>query len=560
MKQRILLLLIILLGAFFRFYGLNWDQYQHLHPDERFLTMVGNAMKLPQTFTQYLDPQLSTYNPTNIGYSYFTYGTLPLIINKTIAILYSNDTYDNFTLQGRFLSGLVDILVIFLIFKTVSLFEKKYTLSPAIKYWASSFYAVSVLPIQLSHFFAVDTFLNLFMFASFYFALNYAINNRFTHLVMSAFFFGLALTSKITALSLAPLLIFLFLQISRFKKKEIQHAIKLRFLFSLLIFLLISYLVVRLADPYIFKNSNFLDPSLNETFVTNLQSLKSFEGKNTWYPPAIQWISKTPVIFSLTNLVLFGVGIPYFICILIGVVYLTIKKRNIIFIIMLFWTVSFFIYQSMQFVKVMRYFIFLYPFFAIFAGFGFYKLNNTLKRYTYKWYPILLVLCVGAVLVWPLAFFSIYTKEQSRVTASEWIYRYLPDNSIVLTEYWDDSLPLWVRNTSKKTFQNIQLPVFDPDTEQKWQKMNNYLSQGDYLILSSNRGWGSIPTVPERYPKMKKFYEDLFGNKLPYRRIAEFTSYPSLAYLGIPFEFSDDFADENFTVFDHPKVMIFKKI
>jgi len=40
---------------------------------------------------------------------------------------------------------------------------------------AAFFYAMAVLPIQLSHFFATDTFLNLFMFASFYFALRFNI-------------------------------------------------------------------------------------------------------------------------------------------------------------------------------------------------------------------------------------------------------------------------------------------------------------------------------------------------------------------------------------------------
>jgi len=560
MRYKILLLLIILFGGFLRFYDINWDQNQHLHPDERFLTMVGNAMTTPQSLTEYFNPQVSTYNPTNVGYPFFVYGTLPLLINKIIAIIFSNDTYNNFTIQGRFLSGLADLLIIFFIYKTVVLFEKKYAISPIIKYCASFFYAVSVLPIQLSHFFAVDTFLNLFMFASFYFSLNYLLSNKLKYVIISGFFFGLALASKITALSLLPLLIFFLLQISNIRNIKIINVISVRFLFSFMIFIFISYFVVRLTSPYIFKNDNFFDFSIDKTFAANLQSLKSSEGKNTWYPPAIQWISKPPVIFSLTNLAFFGVGIPYFIFIIIGLIYIAVKVRNIVFMTMFIWVLAFFLYQSVQFVKVMRYFIFLYPFFAIFAAIGFYQFVNFLEKYVTKRYSLLSFICFCIILVWPLAFFSIYTKETSRITASKWIYQHLPDKSIILTEYWDDALPLVTGNINNKVFQNFQLPVFDPDTKEKWKKMNDFLSRGDYLILTSNRGWGSILTVPNKYPKMAEFYQNLFRNNLSYEKIAEFNSYPTLRYLRIPLEFPDDSADESFTVFDHPKVMVFRKI
>ena len=35
-----LIAVVMVVAAYLRFVGLNWDELQHLHPDERFLTMV----------------------------------------------------------------------------------------------------------------------------------------------------------------------------------------------------------------------------------------------------------------------------------------------------------------------------------------------------------------------------------------------------------------------------------------------------------------------------------------------------------------------------------------
>ena len=193
----LIITLIILLGLSLRFNNLNWDQGFHLQPDERFLTMTGNDIVMPKSLSEYLNPQISTLNPHNKGYDFFVYGILPVLLNKTIAIIFNNDNYFDFTTQGRLLSGLADALVIFLVYKTLILFEKKYNFDKSIKYWGAFFYSVMVLPIQLSHFFTVDTFLNLFVFSSFYFALKYSLFKDNKNIVYSSILFALALASKI---------------------------------------------------------------------------------------------------------------------------------------------------------------------------------------------------------------------------------------------------------------------------------------------------------------------------------------------------------------------------
>jgi len=216
-------------------------------------------------------------------------------------------------------------------------------------------------------------------------------------------------------------------------------------------------------------------------------------------------------------------------------------------------------YQSIQFAKTMRYLIFIYPFLSIFAAVGLsYVLNLFKKLSTFSSY-MLHATCYICILVWPLAFMSIYTMDHSRVTASKWMYRTIPQGSTILTEYWDDPLPLMVQDPRTRNYIGREVHIFDPDTKEKWQVINEQLNTADYYIMSSNRGWGSVPTTPERYPVASQFYKKMLEKKGNYTLIQEFSSYPSLRYLGIPLDFPDQWAEEAFTVYDHPQVLIFKK-
>ena len=569
MKKRYLSLLtlasILCIAAFFRFYDINWDSGFHLHPDERFLVMVGNAMKMPESPIQYLDPQTSPLNPTNIGYKFYVYGTFPVVLNKLLAIAFSTDTYQDFLIQGRLLSGFFDLLTILYIFKLLLLFKKHRNLPKEIVYLGPIFYAIAVMPIQLSHFFTVDTFLNCFLFASLYYVLTFYFEKNIWRLLAGSFFFALAVASKISAVFMLPLLLFILLlgetrnhSLATFIAKPLLQKphIKDRLLkaigsFALvtMVFLLATYLVLRLAEPYYFADANLLNPRPNPVFMENIASLKSFSTKDVWYPPSVQWINKLPVIFSIYNLAFFGVGLFYFLLIPIGTFFL-LKKHHTLEIVALFgWGILFFLYQSMQFSQTMRYFIVLYPFFAFAAAAGFYYTFYKLKRFA--------KICVFIlILSWPLCFISIYIKPMTRVEASHWISHNIPQGSYIFGELWDDALPLPLPDNH---YAIDLLPVFDPDTPEKWEKMNELLEKGDYYILSSNRAWGSMSTVPERYPQMTKFYKDLFAGKLAYKKIKEFSSYPSLTYLGIPITIPDTTSDESFTVYDHPQVMIFKR-
>ena len=128
---------------------------------------------------------------------------------------------------------------------------------------------------------------------------------------------------------------------------------------------------------------------------------------------------------------------------------------------------------------------------------------------------------------------------------------------MIAEEHWDDRLPLY----AGELYQYVELPLYElPDDEAKWQLVNARLSSADYIVMTSNRLYGSLPklancaTHQKCYPYAARYYQDLFASRLGFTKVAEFTSRQSL----FGFEINDDGADESFTVYDHPKVLIYK--
>jgi hypothetical protein len=469
-------------------------------------------------------------------------------------------------------------------------------LKPSIAYLAPAIYAISVLPIQLSHFFAVDTFLSFFAWGSVYFALRYSLGGRWPWVVASGIFLGLSLACKVTGIYVVPLLAYLLairalgvtdgnpvaawrnLWALRSSFKALERVLE-DFVFLALVMGVGAYLAARLGDPYYFRSANPLDPRLGSDILSNLQQLNAFNNPAAWYPPGVQWVHKPPVTFALVNLSVFGLGVPIFLTVVSGAYVVITKLSRTPLGVILVWALLLFLYQSTQYVKTMRYFVLLYPAMAILAAVGVVAIYDVIPRYSR---PLITV----ALLIWPLAFMAIYTRDLSRVTATKWMYAHIPSGSVILNEEWDDPLPLQGVDNQGKVYPgsvpapkqpalrallnkesyiqngqlNLSLPVFHQGTPAKWADITYLLKHANYLVLSSNRGWGSMPTQPERYGRMGSYYSGLLSGKFGYRLVADITSYPSLRYLGIPIDFPDQWAEEAFTVYDHPEVLIFKHV
>lgn len=562
-----LTLLVIVTGALARFYGVNWDQGHHLHPDERFLTMVTLEISIPSGLSQYLDTRESPANPNNVGFPFYVYGIYPVLLVKIVSQYFGMDTYLGITIVGRIISGLCDVLSIYVVYLlSMEAFRKK-TAALA----SSLCYSLYVLPIQLSHFYAVDTFVTLFLSATFLYCsklLNskLSISSGLMHFVFIGLFFGLAISAKISAALFLPVVLVVFILISVKDLKKIPVVA-----LGAVIFLISLLLTLKIFDPYLFMKND-----LNPEFIKNIQQLKSFDNPDSLFPPSVQWIKAVPIVFPFLNIFYWGLGPVMCIVMLLSLVF-CFKRifSNSVLGLMVFWIIFLFMYQSFQFAKAMRYFYPIYPFMAVVSGYFLVKWKSGLKKY-------FLYILGFLVLIWPISFLSIYSRPHSRVSASQWIIGNLSYDRNLSCEYWDDCLPLPVIPNQYEEYHTLQLDLFAPDTSTKWDKINMLLQDIDYLILSSNRLYGSIQSVPEKYPITSVFYTDLFSSKSNFKIIKEFASRPGLPIPGIkicivpPFlnyggssrsfqdcssggiTFVDDFADETFTVYDHPKVHIFE--
>ena len=168
------------------------------------------------------------------------------------------------------------------------------------------------------------------------------------------------------------------------------------------------------------------------------------------------------------------------------------------------------------------------------------------------------VALLGAVL-WTLAYVNgVYNTTHPWIKASEWMYANIPDGSTIMSEQWDDSLPydLPEPNSNRGRFRFIDWGPFEEDTAEKYQRMKDTLRAADYVALSSNRIYGAVDNLPQRYPMTNRYYQLLFDGQLGYERALEVVNSPNL--LGITID--DTGADESFTLYDHPRVLVFRKV
>src|SRR5689334_8337136 len=283
-----LLVIIVLCGFLLRFVGLNWDDYTHIHPDERFMTSIVSRIghedslieeakqRCPEakTWHEYFNTDCSIFNPDNINQGSYVYGTLPLYIvyasAKAAAALNLGSlqepekwtTYDYIHLVGRAISALADtltILVVYIIGRR--LFSAYRGLIGA------ALYAFAVLPIQLSHFWTVDAVAHLFFIVGLYAAVEISKTGRFSAYVLFGLSLGAALASRINLYPMVLLLpLAIFLQIFT-GESDGRRARLIESLFLSLAALSVAAISFRVFQPYAFVGPTINNWAINQNWL-----------------------------------------------------------------------------------------------------------------------------------------------------------------------------------------------------------------------------------------------------------------------------------------------------
>ncbi len=449
----VLLLFILVIGGILRFIGIDWGEFQYLHPDERFLIWVGtdifpigtpdSAIGTPpntvnnswrasypdaypdcKAWGGYFDASCSPLNPNNRGHSFYVYGTLPMFLTRyLVQYIYGHSGFNEMTIVGRVLSAVVDLISVILVYAI-----GKRVFSKPVGLLAAAFAAFTVLNIQQSHFFTMDTFFSFFTLLAVYFAARVSVFDRglpqnsregstsldeqpseatgsseepapevqgvaapesfssrlneilrHPYLWLSIAFgiaLGCAVASKLSAAPVAFVLPLAFGVAVLGKPRHERFHWSINALVYLAIAALVSILVFRIFQPYAFLGPGFFGVRPNPQWVANIKEQRLQAAGDIDFPPSLQW-ARRPVWFSAQNLAEYGFGLP--LAILAAISFLWAGWRMVRgdwkdHITLWLWGAFYFVWQSLQFNPTMRYQMPTYPILAIYAAWGLVEL------------------------------------------------------------------------------------------------------------------------------------------------------------------------------------------
>jgi YYY domain-containing protein len=426
----------------------------------------------------YFDTSCSPLNPNNRGHGFYVYGTLPMFLTRyVVQWVHGHSGFEQMTNVGRPLSALADLASVYLVYLIAA---RVYNRRVAVL--AAALSAFAVLQIQQSHFFTMDTFTNFFTVLAVYFAVSVgykvkawrskvdnlafdegeenpeselnaetipgstqlSFKDHLLRFIKHPFFLlsigfgfalGCAVASKLNAAPVAFLLPVAFgLQLVKLQPKERQRYFVDAVLY-LIIAAFVSLLVFRIFQPYAFSGPGFFGLKPNPQWVANIVDQRNQAAGDVDFPPAMQW-ARRPVWFSLQNLVLWGLGLPFGVIAWVGFLWVgwrILKGKWQRHILLWGWTALYFIWQSIQFNPTMRYQLPIYPMLAIYAGWFIVELwkgGSQLKDKPINYRRIVVVI-VGAFVMlatfaYAFGFSKIYDRPITRLEASRWIYQNIP--------------------------------------------------------------------------------------------------------------------------------------
>jgi len=522
-RFRAFALAVVVLAFSVRAFGWKWDQAHFYHPDER---AIGEAVSR------------ISFSPLQLNPRFFAYGSFPFYVTRaTLAVLRPVSGwfggYDSAVFVGRILGALWGALGVLVL---VRLGRRLYGERAGLL--AGLLLALSALHLQTSHFATNDIPLTTLVLLSLAFLVKVADTGRLRHYAAAGAVAGLAVATKFSAL---PILLPLALAVvirwraeRRFGKPFLGGA------------LAVVCLGVAFAagEPYALLDfAAFRHDIVEQSHMVRNAGL---------LPYTNQYIGVPKVAYDLWQLGFWGMGPLLGLAAIVATSAVLARPRRLkaAEVILLAWLVPFFSITASFDVKFPRYLLPVYPLLALFAA---ARLDGWASRGRAG------RVALGAVLAgtaaWALAFLSIYTRPHSTVTASEWVHAHFPDGTRLLSQDWDEGFPFSLpggRNAER--YRIVTFPFYEPDSREKTASLARELAAADYVTLQTKRIYGAVTRAPDKFPDTNRFFRLLFAGDLGYTLAREFASRPRLLGLELPTEL----ADESISVYDHPKVLIFR--
>ncbi|WP_028602082.1 DUF2298 domain-containing protein [Ottowia thiooxydans] len=464
---RILLLAVaVLLAAWFRFDGARWDDGSYAHPDERHMAMVASGLGSgrliglseaalqecrrrhgPEGVGSWLDGACSDLNPLNAGFKDFAYGQLPLLVVRQAAVGIAQATgradwteLGGIVEIGRAFSAVCDLLTVLVVFLL-----GRQLWGRGVGVLAAALYGFAVLPIQLAHFFTVDTSATLFATLALLFLIRLQRFGQLGDAVAFGIAFGLGLACKI---SIAPLIVMLALaaawapiRLAFAKRPDLFTRILVR-LPPVIVGLAAVWLTFRLASPAAFGGAGWIDLWPAQSFIEQTERTRQISLGFVDIPPNWQWLGRTPWVWPGMNLVVWGLGPALGFAAAIALVlqiprFASVSPMNRARALAWLWAVGYFVWMGQQWVSSMRYFLPIYPVLCVFAGawlvtrwrkrrLAHPRRTNGTARFTHRPYPVAALVVITASLLWAFAFHQVHRSLHPYVAATHWMLRNVP--------------------------------------------------------------------------------------------------------------------------------------
>lgn len=597
-------ILLVCILLYTRLANLSWGLPYPFHPDERNMADAIMRLGCSQSMPQYLQG-LSIYDKFLLCFDphFFAYGQITLYVAYLIAQfrLYLSGAaggllrFDDAIMSLRLISSFASVALYFVMQNIFHEIEPVYKKSRS-RFIAHLLFICSPVLIQFAHFGTTESLLMLLYTLLIYIGILYSKKKLLpiSYVLLSGVVTGIAVAVKVSS-GLFVVFPFLMVLWSTRDRSSIVRMIIRRIGLVIMLGAVVAAMALA-GSPFNLLNLNEFRGSMEYETGVARGIMKVFYTR--------QFEMTTPIVFQLRTVFPYVLGPVVFMLFGAGFILMSFRKKELN-IMRLSFLIAF-IPTAFLYAKWARFMAPAYPAAIILAAVYLTdqanhiielvrrNIQNKTHVHPRRASSILLTLIALSLLIAfsiipGIAYLTIYTTKDVRFVASEWIYKNMPENSLILSETANVvDMPIQppqgfsAANIVPRSYRYISFNSYDLEVDRILQEQfMHYQASADYIFVPSRRVFMNhtcfndagvmsgllLPSDELRcrelavlYPRLNSYYRNLFTGDSGFTQVAEFTSYPRIEVFGaVIFEYPDEGAEETWTVFDHPVVRIYKR-